>query len=121
MLWWGRLQPVNPSAARTPLASPSAPPSSRAGPRLTLPAAPLPGLSWSPAGCLECHIDLSLRCIKRGEANHAMFPAARLTWTRHRFALPDQLSNHGANRIRGHLFGRLEDRGVFHATAPYRA
>src|ERR1035438_7274470 len=97
----------------------------------------------SQARGMEGHIELSLCCVKCGEANHAMLPAARLTGTRHHFALPDQLSNHGANCIRRHLlgfvprvslsdspievwepddeaalFGRLENRGVFHATAP---
>src|ERR1035437_7803614 len=97
----------------------------------------------SQATGMEGHIELSLCCVKRGQANHAMLPAARLTGTRHHFALPDQLSSHGANCIRGHLlsftqrvslsdspievrepdeetalFGGLENRGVFHATAP---
>src|ERR1017187_7586202 len=97
----------------------------------------------SQARGMEGHIELSLCCVKCGEANHAMFPAARLTGTRHHFALPDQISNHGANCIRGHLlgfvprvslsdspievrepdeeaalFGGLENRGGFHDPAP---
>src|ERR1017187_5300552 len=97
----------------------------------------------SQARGMEGHIKFSLGCVKRGETNHAMLPAARFTGTRHRLTLPDQLSNHGANCVCGHLlgfaqrvslgdspievgepyeeaalFGGLENRGVFHATAP---
>src|SRR5450631_4483038 len=97
----------------------------------------------SQAGGVESHIELGLCCIKCGEANHAMLPSARLARARHVLALPDQLSNHRANCIRGHLFGFaqsitlsdtpievgepdeeaalfgwLENRGVFHTTAP---
>src|ERR1019366_7960209 len=67
----------------------------------------------SQARGMEGHIELSLCCVKRGQANHAMLPSTRLTGTRHHFALPDQLSNHGANFVCG-----LENRGVFHAIAP---
>src|ERR1017187_8610481 len=62
-------------------------------------------LGLSQARGMEGHIELSLCCAKRGQANHAMLPSTRLTGTRHHFALPDQLSNHGANCIRGHLLG----------------
>src|ERR1019366_3626900 len=99
------------------------------------------GLSY--AGGPESHIELRFCPVQGANANHAVLPAARLTGARNLLALPDQLSNHGANRVRSHLpgflfrvalghsptevgepddkatfFGGIENRGVFHAISP---
>src|SRR5450759_334802 len=100
-------------------------------------------LGLSQARGLEGNIELGLCCVERGEANHMVLPSARLAGTRHLLALPDQLSDHGANCVLSQVFGfapgvslgdapvevgepddetalfrGLENRGVFHATAP---